>query len=217
MSGVESHDVGGYTFVQGSSVERRLTLEGSRIRPDLRCLALEHRFLKLARIDPSTLSGASCLVERRRWVHREERSVGVLEHDFSSSSSVVFGMYPESYLLCQLTCAREARRVCGGRGTRLCSTSTECTRFTTHLSFETDVGAHMERRVCGECVRGVQNTTMHAVRAGRCICTEVDGRLQNPPFPFASSLARLDVELTGRLLQWVQHGIFGSTLHPSLW
>ncbi|KAK0438763.1 hypothetical protein EV421DRAFT_2021097 [Armillaria borealis] len=39
---------------------------------DLRCLALEHRFLKLwlsqARIDPSTLSGVWCLVERRGWM-----------------------------------------------------------------------------------------------------------------------------------------------------
>ncbi len=30
-------------------------------------------------------------------------------------------------------------------------------------------------------------------------------RLQNPPFPFASSLARIDVELTGRLIWWVRH------------
>ncbi|KAK0217537.1 hypothetical protein EDD85DRAFT_798012 [Armillaria nabsnona] len=65
----------------------------------------------------------------------------------SSSSSVVFGMYPETYLLCQLTSAQEARR--------LCSTSTECTRYITHLSFETDVSAHTEE----ESGRGVQNTT----------------------------------------------------------
>ncbi|SJL16387.1 uncharacterized protein ARMOST_19911 [Armillaria ostoyae] len=46
----------------------------------------------------------------------------------SSSSSMVFGMYPETY--------------------SLCSTSTECTRFITHLNFETDMGAHTERSVC---------------------------------------------------------------------
>ncbi|SJL16384.1 uncharacterized protein ARMOST_19908 [Armillaria ostoyae] len=61
----------------------------------------------------------------------------------------------------------------------------------------------------------VQNTTTRQ-RMQRWICTEVDGRLQNPPFPFASSLARFDVKLTGRLVWLVQHGIFGSTLHPSL-
>ncbi|SJL08917.1 uncharacterized protein ARMOST_12291 [Armillaria ostoyae] len=136
----------------------------------------------------------------------------------SSSSSVVFGMYSATYLLCQLTCVWEARRVCGGRGMRvkLSSMSTECIRVISHLSFKTDVGAHTQRIECTECVWGVQNTTTRAAHAGRWICTEVDRRLQTPPFPLASSLARLDVELTRRLVWWVQHGIFGSTLHPSL-
>ncbi|KAK0217534.1 hypothetical protein EDD85DRAFT_942626 [Armillaria nabsnona] len=91
--------------------------------------------------------------------------------------SIVYGMYPETYLLCQLTSAREARR--------LCSTSTECTRYITHLSLETDVSAHTERRECAESVRGVQNTTTRAARTRRWICTEVD---------------RFDIELTGRLV-----------------
>ncbi|PBK83632.1 hypothetical protein ARMGADRAFT_1037798 [Armillaria gallica] len=78
----------------------------------------------------------------------------------------------------------------------LCLTSTECTRFITHLSFETDVGAHTERRECAECVWGVQNTT---TCAGRWICTKVD---------------QFNIALTRRLIWWVQHGIFGSRLYP---
>ncbi|KAK0438754.1 hypothetical protein EV421DRAFT_2021088 [Armillaria borealis] len=151
MSGVESHDSRWIHIRAGKFsgvLKRRLTLE--------------------ARIDPSTLSGTWCLVERRRWMHHEERSAGVLGNGFprclSSSSSVVFGMYPESYLLCQLMCTREARRVCGGRGTRVKACTSSYVRRQlnaldlSHIcltpllqSFEADVGAHTERRECGEC------------------------------------------------------------------
>ncbi|PBK84269.1 hypothetical protein ARMGADRAFT_1088499 [Armillaria gallica] len=90
----------------------------------------------------------------------------------------------------------------------LCSTSTECTRYITHLLRNGRGCTHGEERV--------QNTTTFVVRAGRWIRTKVDQRQQNLPFPFTSSLARFDVELTRRFVWWVQHGIFESTLHPSL-
>ncbi|KAK0438753.1 hypothetical protein EV421DRAFT_1906379 [Armillaria borealis] len=173
-------------------------------------------------IDPSTLSGVWCLVERGWTVgmHREEKigvALGTLFFKrryfgprpfigcasasasvectcLSSSLSVVFGMYSATYLLCQLTCAWEARRVCGGRGTRvnLCSTSTECTRFITHLSFETDVGAHTERCVCA------RSAEHHYTRGAR---REMDLRGSRPdvPFPSASSSAGHDLPLTQRL------------------
>ncbi|KAK0430299.1 hypothetical protein EV421DRAFT_1738228 [Armillaria borealis] len=203
MHGVESHDGGGYTFVQGSLVEdlHRFPHEPcDRLSPTtqpfcrdtesmtdnkaryglsgcfLKCndeggwsvgkhrgASIEYRslnpFRRVVFSGTMRVDGPwECTAKKDRcgsWdmVFQGCASASTECRCLSSSSSVVFGMYSESYLLCQLTCVWEARR--------LCSTSTECTRFMTWplvniLSFETDVSAHREERV-----RRVCRTPLH--------------------------------------------------------
>ncbi|PBK64858.1 hypothetical protein ARMSODRAFT_978813 [Armillaria solidipes] len=119
----------------GSSVERQLTLEGSRIRPDSRYLALE--------LQP--FSGAyRSLSPFRRVVFSGTMKVDAPRRKIGGVLGTWF--FKVAPLLLPSVDASAAPQVwfseCTLKPTfSLCSTSTECIQFITHLNFETDVGA----------------------------------------------------------------------------